>query len=89
LHFNKCHDVGATLKGFKTMKHNTLVAAALLTFVLTVETATINRQRIDFCLQFTSKFSLRHLRQKILIPNLFNDAIRDTPSDIDPIMTGK
>jgi len=67
----------------------TLGAAALLTFVLTVETAAVTKQHIDFCLQFTSKFSLRHFRQKISIPNLFNDAIRDTSSDTDRIMTGK
>ena len=88
MHFNKCYNVEATPKMFKAIEH-TLRAAAVLTFVLTVETAVVTRQLIDFCLQFTSKSSLRHLRQKISIPNLFNDAIRDTPSDIDPIMTGK
>jgi len=56
LHFNKCHNVEAKLKCFKAMEY-TLGAAALLTFVLTVETAVVTRQHIDFCLQFTSKFS--------------------------------
>ena len=86
--FNNRHDVGATLKCFKAIKYK-LGTAAFLKFIFTVETAVVTRQHIDFCLQFTSKFSLWHLRQKISIPNLFNDAITDTPSDIDHTMTGK
>lgn len=88
MHFNKYHKFEATLKCFKATEY-TPGAAALLTFVPTEETTVVTRQHIDFYLQFTSKFSLRRLRQKISIPNLFNDAIRDTPSDIDRTMTGK